>query len=637
MACLDDRTIEDLVRGALPSASRAITDAHLASCGDCRSVVAEYMKWAIPDADDATAASSSAADAGVRRAPLPALAPGTAFGRHRILRPLGSGGGGAVYEAYDPQLGRRVAIKVLHDGRADDVLLREARAMARLNHPGIVSVYDVGVVDGQVFLVMELVEGETLAVWLRRARRRWPQVLRVLIDAARGLAAAHRGGVVHGDVKPDNLLISADGRVRVSDFGLAPVACVEIEMDSAPAGTPGYVAPEVIAGGIVDARSDEWAFALTAYRALQGDPPPELARTPAQPLGQPARGRLPAGIVRALRKALAPDPAQRFTDVDALVRALEAAVLRRWLGIATTVALLGAAALAAVSLGGPRAVAARCGNHVVDRGEDCDDGNNVAHDGCDRCLRCPADALAGVGHGCYTLHVEPLNWDAAQAACLGRGESLATFPDLGSYHAVARGLRATAGTPVWIGVRQDDAAGLAWRTGAPVDSSLRHLLPVTAAEQGGNCTFIDRADYRTRWLAAACEEPRAYVCERRAWAVRPATGHAYRVVPISDSWDEASATCRALGGALATVTDGDEQAFVAGLVSGYTWMGGHDRKVEGDFRWITGESFGFRAFAPGQPNDSAAQPEQDCLAMGSSGGWHDAPCRETYMAVCEIE
>jgi serine/threonine protein kinase len=160
------------------------------------------------------------------KVPLEELFPrGTSLGRYVILDPLGQGGMGAVYAAYDPDLDRRVAIKLLHPGsrsESGDVRLRrEAQAMARLSHPNVVNIFDVLVVGSHVVLAMELVPGTTLATWLE-ARPRAPQeILAALLQAGRGLQAAHDAGLVHRDFKPSNVLIDGEGRVRVTDFGVA--------------------------------------------------------------------------------------------------------------------------------------------------------------------------------------------------------------------------------------------------------------------------------------------------------------------------------------------------------------------------------------------------------------------------------
>src|SRR5262249_8374861 len=141
-------------------------------------------------------------------------------GRYVILDPLGAGGMGAVYAAWDGQLERRVALKILH-GVDRERLLREGQALARLKHPNLVTVYDVSSADGQDFIAMELVEGTSLRRWLAERARTWREVLGAYRDAGRGLAAAHAAGLVHRDFKPDNVLVGRDGTVRVADFGLA--------------------------------------------------------------------------------------------------------------------------------------------------------------------------------------------------------------------------------------------------------------------------------------------------------------------------------------------------------------------------------------------------------------------------------
>jgi predicted Ser/Thr protein kinase len=189
------------------------------------------------------------------------------LGRYLVLRVLGEGGMGVVFSAYDEELDRRVAIKVLStraaggtSGRAR--IRREAQAMARLSHPSVITVHDVGEVDGDVFVAMELVDGETLGAWLARERPKWRRVLEVFAEAGRGLAAAHAAGLVHRDFKPDNVMLGRDGRVRVMDFGLARGSAAEDEpspggdaevargvdlrltRSGAVMGTPLYMAPE---------------------------------------------------------------------------------------------------------------------------------------------------------------------------------------------------------------------------------------------------------------------------------------------------------------------------------------------------------------------------------------------------------
>ncbi|HEX8111786.1 MAG TPA: serine/threonine-protein kinase, partial [Kofleriaceae bacterium] len=167
----------------------------------------------------ATEAASAAAAVGT------AEELGATLGRYRLEHKLGAGGMGVVHAAFDPVLERRIALKVLNSATATlearDRLLREARAMARLTHPNVVTVYEVGTATGRDFVAMELVHGETLAAWLRAGQRTPAAILDAFLAAGRGLAAAHAAGIVHRDFKPDNVMVSADGSVRVLDFGLA--------------------------------------------------------------------------------------------------------------------------------------------------------------------------------------------------------------------------------------------------------------------------------------------------------------------------------------------------------------------------------------------------------------------------------
>lgn len=309
-----------------------------------------------PLGDDDTLAG----DDGVAAArPPDALRAGAAIGRYLVIEPLGAGGMGVVWSAYDPELDRKVAIKLLHadmDGsRGHARLLREAQAMARLAHPNVITVHDVGTHDEAVFVAMELVRGWTLTAWLRRSQRTWGEILAVLVDAARGVVAAHAAGLVHRDLKPDNIMIGEDGRVRVMDFGLAragalaggpaPIAIpqvhgassssvmvVELTQAGALLGTPAYMPPEQYAGKVADARGDQFSFCVTAWESLYGERPfrgatlAELAsritRGELQPVSSDAK--VPRWIARVLVRGLATDPAARFGAMDDLLDALRA-------------------------------------------------------------------------------------------------------------------------------------------------------------------------------------------------------------------------------------------------------------------------------------------------------------------------
>ena len=215
----------------------------------------------------------------------------TQIGRYHVLAELGAGGMGVVYAAEDPELARKVAIKLMYaevDGararRSQAMLMREAQALARLSHPNIVAIHDIGVYAGQVFVAMEFVAGRTVRRWREEAPRSWQEVVEVFVQAGRGLMAAHAVGLVHRDVKPDNLLVGDDGRVRVADFGVArfnapdevltvtepnrtrPLATVAGR--GALIGTPPYMAPEQHDNEGVGPLSDQFSFCV----APQGKP-----------------------------------------------------------------------------------------------------------------------------------------------------------------------------------------------------------------------------------------------------------------------------------------------------------------------------------------------------------------------------
>jgi len=301
------------------------------------------------------------------------------IGRFLVLGPLGSGGMGVVVEAYDPELDRKVAIKLLKGGRARSDsqarLLREAQAMARLSHPNVVQVYDVGVVGEQVFVAMELVVGKNLAQWLAEGPRQWREVTALFIAAGRGLAAAHAAGLVHRDFKPDNVLIADDGRVRVADFGLAredraalpeasegdaagerPLLANTLTATGVLMGTPMYMSPEQHLAEPVGPRSDIFSFSVALFEALYGVRPfggetmAELARNVLNGTLVATKDRrgVPAWLDSAVRRGLAVELEARYPSFDEYLRALDrdpSRSRRRWLGA-------GALALGAALLGG---------------------------------------------------------------------------------------------------------------------------------------------------------------------------------------------------------------------------------------------------------------------------------------------
>ncbi len=296
----------------------------------------------------------------VRRRMFGIAAPEVWLGRYRLVGRIGAGGGGIVVRAEDPQLAREVAIKLVRSDSRNDPdaarrLQREARALARLSHPDIVTIYDVGrvdarrdvalerivgaPVDGSVYLVMQWLDGGDLSQWLAATPRPWAEIVDAFVAAGRGLAAAHAAGLLHRDFKPANVLLDRQARPRVADFGLT-----RVDQDTTVAqhghdtlldgptrtdlvvGTPLYMAPEQHLGEHVDARTDQYAFCFALHEALFGrlrfagiD---ELVRAKLEgvPAGT-ARG-VPRALGQVLARGLARDPAARWPTMDALLSAL---------------------------------------------------------------------------------------------------------------------------------------------------------------------------------------------------------------------------------------------------------------------------------------------------------------------------
>lgn len=263
---------------------------------------------------------------------------------------------GLVYEAYDPELQRSVAIKVLRpDHRSgpllEERLVKEARALARLSHQNIVQVYDAGTRGGDVFVCMELIAGRNLRDVLER-RPAWREIVRIFVAIGRGLCAAHAAGIVHRDVKPENVLIADDGRILVSDFGLAsgafhssvtsPAGAPSAHRITALAGTPAYMAPEQLGGMPADARSDQFSFCVALAEALGGGRPPDPEGLPDEQRRAALTATLkhvPGRVAKAIRRGLSSVPDQRFARLDQLVAELERAHRRqRSLAIAAAAA-----------------------------------------------------------------------------------------------------------------------------------------------------------------------------------------------------------------------------------------------------------------------------------------------------------
>jgi tetratricopeptide (TPR) repeat protein/predicted Ser/Thr protein kinase len=375
----------------------------------------------MPSRDPTTPEGAGTVAPSVTPRPLevPSVTSGTLIGRYVVIDRVGSGGMGTVYSAYDTQLARRVAIKVLHaeaqTGDAQERLLREAQAMARLAHRNVVAVHDVGTFGSGVFVAMEFIDGQDLRDWLGDGRP-WREGLAVLKEAGRGLAAAHAAGIVHRDFKPENVLIGQGGRVVVADFGIARSLAPSAPGDesgptlpsgpaSAPSsqpararaavettssetlptasmspgtpltevgamiGTVGYMSPERAFEDRDDPRTDQFSFGVTLYRALYGQAPfahadlhSYLDALLAPPRPPPAGARVPSWIHDVVRRALSYEAGARFESMTELLAALERDPTRRrraW--------ILGACAIALAGVGGAaflrhqRAVRDECG------------------------------------------------------------------------------------------------------------------------------------------------------------------------------------------------------------------------------------------------------------------------------------
>jgi len=337
--CPDDNTLGRLVAGELSDAERASVERHLGGCTACAQLIAEYAR-ATPH----------------RTAPE----------RYQLIRRLGAGAMGEVWEAEDTALGRRVALKFVRPESSADRqyqarLIREARALARLHHPGVVAIHDVGQSrDGELFVALELIEGTSARVWQAAAPRPAAAVLAVWRTVADALAAVHRAGIVHRDLKPDNVFIAHDGRVVIGDFGLATMSAdggsTTLTASGQIVGTPLYMPLEQLRGGAATARSDQFALCVCLWEALVGTRPfPAGGTLAALVIAMRARPALPRrrrGLLAVLARGLDPDPERRWPDVPALIRALDRArERRRWraavaIAVTAVAAVLGALALA---------------------------------------------------------------------------------------------------------------------------------------------------------------------------------------------------------------------------------------------------------------------------------------------------
>lgn len=341
-SCLDENAIARAVEGLAEKDELERLERHIDQCPSCFELLGVAN----------TTLSRPRSRPLSRRVPrshgdeLPA---GAKVSRYVLRGVVGAGSMGRVYLAYDPVLERRVALKLLHADDADSMLearlLREAKVMARLpHHPDVLTVYDAGTCDKRVFIAMELVDGGTARAWLRD-RHSWQETVSLFLRAGRGLAHAHACGLIHRDFKPDNVLVGRDGRVHVSDFGLASstqddedeAARSDVEASSLAwtqsgmlIGTPAYMAPEQLNGGHADVRSDIFSFCVAFYEALYGERPfagrtvaeLRVATCAERRRPAPAREIVPRGITKVLIEGLRAEPKDRPATMNELLEAI---------------------------------------------------------------------------------------------------------------------------------------------------------------------------------------------------------------------------------------------------------------------------------------------------------------------------
>jgi tetratricopeptide (TPR) repeat protein len=275
---------------------------------------------------------------------------GSSLGPYRLLREIGRGGMGTVYEAEDARLGRRVAVKLLpveygRDRSAKERFLREARSASALDHPNLCIVHDVGESDGRLFIVLALYEGETLRERLQRGPLPVAEAREVAIQVARGLARAHEAGIIHRDIKAANVMLTRRGEAKILDFGIAKLRGDEASLTRTGAswGTPAYMSPEQARGEPVDARTDVWSLGILLFEMLAGRRPfggdsveavlsSILTREP-EPLGR-IRPDVPPELARVVARALAKNPAERHANAGEMLADLESGTARparrRW-------------------------------------------------------------------------------------------------------------------------------------------------------------------------------------------------------------------------------------------------------------------------------------------------------------------
>ena len=372
MSCPEVDDLLDFADGRASRTMMARIEAHLDECRDCRDALADAV------AEDR---------------PVGGAAP-ERVDRYEVRGSIGRGAMGSVYEGWDPDLERRIAVKLVAtpgSGETGSIgrLAREAQALAAVSHPNIVEVFEVGEHEGELFVAMELIRGTTLREWIAE-RPPVAEVVDVFAQAAAALDAAHEAGVIHRDFKPDNVMITEDGRVKVLDFGLARMteapttepratssfSDLRLTQCGTVLGTPAYMAPEQHAGEHVGTAGDQFAFCVSLYEALVGKRPfdgatmHELLEAKCRGIPRLAGRRLPARLRRVLSTGLAAEPEQRFASMASLRAALlRTSSRRRWVG---SIALPTAAIVVAVLTATPRP------DHACDAIDDPRAGSRIA-------------------------------------------------------------------------------------------------------------------------------------------------------------------------------------------------------------------------------------------------------------------
>tara|TARA_R110002073_G_scaffold245044_5_gene407574 strand:- start:117379 stop:120243 length:2865 start_codon:yes stop_codon:yes gene_type:complete len=374
MDCLTDEDVCAFVGGALDAHRIAALDVHLDSCPSCSELVGELAQQS-----SALAVTRGEESVDGKRQHL---SKGTPVGRYLVLEFIGGGAMGVVYAAYDPELDRKVALKLLRPGQTDplkvgaarDRLLREAQSMARFANPNVVRVYDVGTVGDEVFIAMEFIAGQSLRSWLQASERSWREIVDVFRQAGSGLAAAHDAGLVHRDFKPENVLVSDVGDVFVTDFGLARqheeaplkghhhvddggLLGEDLTQTGALVGTPVYMSPEQFDGGAVGVKSDQFSYCVSLYEALYGTRPfsgdsfSTLKQAITQGVLQDPEHRLgvPSKIHECLMRGLSISAEDRHESMTQLLAVLKVEERERsfgrWLAVAAAIVLLGSGLL----------------------------------------------------------------------------------------------------------------------------------------------------------------------------------------------------------------------------------------------------------------------------------------------------